>query len=263
MKPMLFAAAGVLAVTVAHAHHGDEVDHSDPAGSELWSDISVAYLGEDAEVRFDQDIRVIMAERVESAHEVPLIVKVPHDLRDMQKFAVLIDNNPIQQVVELIPHRPIESIGMNVRLERSTPVRAAVQGSDGIWYVGTKSVLVMSAGGCSSPNPEGATASVGDVAIRQFERNGGASRLKVRISHPMDTGFVVEDDGDVVPAYYVEQVEIRDSLGPIAEMLTWAAMSSDPVITLDLPEQGQTVRVRARDSQGMEFEGSENAASTM
>ena len=60
---MLFAVAALL-ITAANAR---EVD---PAGSELWEDLSGAYLGEDAEVTFDDSIRLMMADRVESAHEV-------------------------------------------------------------------------------------------------------------------------------------------------------------------------------------------------
>ena len=70
---------------------------------------------------------------------------------------------------------------------------------------------------------------------------------------------MVLDDGDVIPPYYVEKVRIEDEQGPIAEMLTWAAMSQDPVITIDLLEQGQSVRVWGTDSEGLAFEGSENA----
>ncbi len=245
--------AATFAITVAHARDVD------PAGSELWEDLSGAYLGEDATVTFDNSIRVMMADRVESAHEVPIMVKIPHELRDMEELVLLVDRNPIQQVARIMPHRPIESVGMNIRLEESTPVRAAVRGQDGIWHVATKSVLVMSAGGCSSPSPGGdLMATVGDVEIKRFDRHGGASRLKVRINHPMDTGFVVLDDGDVVPPYYVEKVQIEDERGPIAEMLTWAAMSQDPVITLDLLEQGQSLRVWGNDSEGQTFEGLEN-----
>ena len=254
MRSILLFAAAALLITAANAR---EVD---PAGSELWEDLSGAYLGEDAAVTFDNSIRVMMADRVESAHEVPIMVKVPHALRDMQEMVLLVDRNPIQQVARITPHRRIESLGMNIRLEESTPVRAAILDQAGIWHVATKSVLVMSAGGCSSPGPGGdVVAAVGDVKIRQFDRQGGASRLKVRINHPMDTGFVVLDDGDVIPPYYVEKVRIEDEQGPIAEMLTWAAMSQDPVITIDLLEQGQSVRVWGTDSEGLAFEGSENA----
>ncbi len=249
---ILFAVAAVL-VTAAHARG------TDPAGSELWEDLRGAYLGEDAVVTFDDSIRLMMADRVERAHEVPVMVKVPHRLRDMRELVLLVDRNPIQQIARLTPHRKIESVGMNIRLEESTPVRAAVLSPSGIWHVATKSVLVMSSGGCSSPPPEGGpVAAVGDVRIKQFDRHGGASRLKVRIHHPMDTGLVVLEDGNTVPPYYIETVRIEDSEGIIADLLTWAAMSRNPVITLDLPAEGRSVRVSGSDSQGLPFEGSEH-----
>ena len=109
-------------------------------------------------------------------------------------------------------------------------------------------------GGCSAPNP-GATASLGAIAIKQYDRVGGASRLKIRLAHPMNTGFASEDDGTPIPAYYIEALEIFDDDGLVATMETWAAMSADPVITLDLPERRQNIRVYARDSKGLLFEG--------
>ena len=46
---------------------------------------------------------------------------------------------------------------------------------------------------------------------------------------------------------------MNDAKGPIAELETYAALSSDPVILLDLPEQGQSIRVKVKDTHGLEF----------
>ena len=108
-------------------------------------------LGENSKVVFVEDIRVIMQDHVEEPHEVPLIVKLPKRLHNFDRFILIIENNPIQQVIQLNPFKSIEALGMNVRMEDDSPVRAAILGKDGIWNIGSKMVFVASPGGCSSP----------------------------------------------------------------------------------------------------------------
>ena len=78
------------------------------------------------DVVFDGNIRLMMQDKVENAHEVSLVVNLPRYLHDMKEFVLLVDNNPIQQVMRIEPHRRIEKIGTNIRMERTSPVRVAV-----------------------------------------------------------------------------------------------------------------------------------------
>jgi len=227
---------------------------TDPLASDLWPDIRAAHLG-DGPVVFGSSLRVMMPERVETAHSVPMVVKfVGDELAEVEEFVIIAENNPIQGVVRMQPYRRIESVGMDIRLERSSPVRAAARTPDGVWHVGSAFVTVMTQGGCSTPNPDGAAAEIGEIALKTFERLGGAARLKIRINHPMETGFASHDDGTPIPAYYIERLQVTDSAGPVALMETSAAMASDPTIILDLPEARQSVRIDARDSKGLLFE---------
>ena len=52
---------------------------------------------------------------------------------------------------------------------------------------------------------------------------------------------------------FINSIFVDDIDGPIAELETYAALSADPVILIDLPEQGQSIRVKVRDSHGLEF----------
>ena len=237
----------------------------DPTLSENWSQVREEY-SITGKVIFDDNVRVIMQDFVEEPHEVSLIVKIPDYLRSIEEFVLLIENNPIQEAIRIYPHRPIEAVGMNVRLEDDSPVRAALKDSSGIWHVGSKMVFVKSPGGCSLPScdPETQTcetAELGKILISQFNREAGAWRVKTKINHPMDTGFVVADDGDVVPSYYIDQINFSDENGTIAVMETYAALSTNPVIMLDLPSRGQNVRINVRDIKGLHFEATEPAPS--
>ena len=234
------------------------LENLDPQNSLIWNELRLALLGENSRVTFVEDVKVIMQDHVEEPHEVPLIVKIPKRLHAFTKFILIIENNPIQQVIEVNPYKKIEALGMNVRLEDDSPVRAAVLDKEGIWHIGSKMVFVSSPGGCSSPSCDPTVelceqGEIGKIAVKQYIREGQAERIKLKITHPMETGFVVGVDGEIIPEYYVNKIHVDDNNGPIADIATYAALSSDPVILLDLPEKGQSIRVHVKDSQGLEF----------
>ena len=240
-------------------------DLLDPTLSENWSQVRDDY-GITGEVVFDDDIKVIMQDFVEEPHEVSLVVKIPENLQRMQEFVLLIENNPIQKAYHMYPHRLIEAVGMNIRLEDDSPVRAALKDETGKWHVGSKMVFVKNPGGCSLPScdPEiqkCETGEIGKILISQFNREGGAWRVKTKITHPMDTGFVTNANGEVVPSYYIDRIEFSDENGSIAEIETYAALSTNPIIMLDLPTRGQHVRINVRDIKGLQFEAVEPAPS--
>jgi sulfur-oxidizing protein SoxY len=118
--------------------------------------------------------------------------------------------------------------------------------------------FVASAGGCSTPACDPSvevceTGTIGKIAIKQYEREAGAERIKLKITHPMETGFVTDLQGEIIPEYFVKNIHVDDNEGPIADITTFAALSSDPIILLDLPKKGQSVRIHVKDSLGLEF----------
>ncbi len=234
------------------------IDSLNPNNSEIWYDLQNNLLGKDINIVFVDDIKLIMQDYIEEAHKVPLIVTLPKRLHNFKNFVLIIENNPIQQAMAIKPYRPIEALGMNIRLEDDSPVRAAVLGDNGVWYVGSKMVFVASAGGCSTPACDPSveiceTGTIGKIAVKQYEREAGAERIKLKITHPMETGFVTDLQGEIIPEYFVKNIHVDDNQGPIADITTFAALSSDPVILLDLPKKGQSVRIHAKDSLGLEF----------
>ena len=208
-------------------------------------------------VVFDGNIRLMMQDKVENAHEVSLVVTLPHYLHDMKEFVLLVDNNPIQQVMRIEPHRRIEKVGTNIRMERTSPVRVAVLDSSNAWRVVTKKVFVTTPGGCSAPSGSEALNmnDIGRMLVNLYERRVGAMRISTKVLHPMDTGLVLDNDGNVIPEYYIDRMEFSDDGGLIAVIETYAALSANPMVKLDWPEKGQNVRINMRDSRGNIFRG--------
>lgn len=226
---------------------------ADPLGSAIWPDIVEAHLGA-GEVVYDDAVKVTMPRVIWEPWSVPVQIKFAEELGPVNEIFLFAENNPIQTAVQILPQRAVRAVGMNIRLERTTPVRAAARGADGVWHVANVEVTVIGAGGCSTPNVGVAEGEVGVVATRQFDQDDGGSRVKVMITHPMDTGFVEDTNGNAIPAYYIDSITVADERGPIAELVTYAALASDPAFTFDMPDRRQSVRVTARDTLGLAFE---------
>jgi sulfur-oxidizing protein SoxY len=225
---------------------------TDPFDSPVWRDIlEMEFDG--AEVVYDQSIYLVVPDQVEEAFSVPVVMNFAHTPYTVAEIALFAENNPFPIVARIYPQRGFKAVGFDIRLERSTPVRAAIMDGDGVWHVVQKQVLVMTPGGCSAPDGAAGGAAMGKIAMRQFVRTNGGSRLKVRIGHPMHTGLVVDDAGDAIPAQYIERLSVRDEFGGLASMVLWASVAANPVFMFDLPETQQSVRVTAEDTDGTAF----------
>ena len=213
-------------------------DPRDPFKSYAWIDMHKVFLA-GATVRFDERVRVQGPSFAEDPMNVPISVEVSPELGPVERVLVLVDRNPIRQVLEYQPLKALPAIGFRFKLEQASPVRAAVRLRDGSWVVGSTWVD-STGGGCTvsgATRKDGTwSRTLGEVSGRVFERAAasaaGSSRLRVQIMHPMDTGLVAG-----VPAFYVNRLSVRDAQGTeLARMLTWEPVSENPVFSFDFPQ---------------------------
>ena len=246
----LYAVIGLVGIILLH--HVTYEAHAVEVPDEILDEYAIT-----GKIITDGNIRVLIQNEVENAHEVPLVVNLPHYLYDMKAFVILVDNNPIQEVMRIEPHRRIEKIGTNIRLETTSPVRVVVLDSSNVWRIISKNVIVLTPGGCSAPSgiDHLKEADIGKMLVNLYDRRSGAFRIKTKVLHPMDTGLVLDSDGNIIPEYYIDRMEFSDEEGLIAIIETFASLSSNPMVMLDLPNKGQNVRINMRDSQGNRFYG--------
>ncbi len=224
----------------------------DPLASETWADI-VDLEFDGAPMVYDDSFYLVLPDRVEEAFSVPVMIGFADTPYEVVEIALFVENNPFTNVARIAPLRPMGGVGFNLRLERSTPVRAAARDSDGVWHVVHRVVEVANPGGCSAAGG-GLGVAVGEIDMRQFVRTEGDSRLKFRIGHPMHTGLATGPDGNAVPAWHIERMTLAGDRGPLAELTLWASVAADPVFYFDLPESQQSVRISATDTAGEVFE---------
>ena len=150
-----------------------------------------------------------------------------------------VDRNPIRKVLEFFPLGAVPSVSFRFKLEQASPVRAAVRTRDGVWHVG--GTWVDSAGGgCTAPGATRQDGSwsrtLGEVSGKVFPSTPApgaagdlATRLRVRVMHPMDTGVV-----GGIPAFYVNKLSVRDERGTeLLRMNSFEPVSENPVFSFD------------------------------
>ncbi|MEM9388340.1 MAG: quinoprotein dehydrogenase-associated SoxYZ-like carrier [Pseudomonadota bacterium] len=244
----------LLAGSLALAEIAPQSSPVDPLRSPMWTVMHERVL-EGLPYVFDERVQVLAPSAAENPANVPVMVRVA-ELPDVQRMVVFTDLNPIQKVLEYLPERLSASIGLRLKLEQASPVRAAVLTNEGVWHVG--GVWVDAAGGgCTAPSNGRAQGNwaetLGDISYRTWGEEDRLRRLRVRVMHPMDTGLAPG-----IPAFYIERLELHDEEGELlGRLLTYEPISENPFFTLDFGEGERAVRVvrlSGRDINGNRFE---------
>jgi len=245
---MLRVAAAALAVVILASPAA--ATGPDPLRSVMWSDMQALLLG-GAPVLFDERVRVTAPSSAENALNVPVMVDASA-LGKVEEIVVFADMNPIPHVLNYRPTGARPLIGLRLKLQQSTPIRAAAKTPDGVWHVG--GVFVDAAGGgCTSPalahgDPQWER-HLGEVQARAWAPAAdGATRLRFRVMHPMDTGLAPG-----IPAFHLENLTIRDAQGRgLGEIDTFEPVSENPVFTLEVLPAADTnsLRLTGRDNNG-------------
>jgi sulfur-oxidizing protein SoxY len=211
----------------------------------MWQEMHKRLL-DSAPVVFDPRVRVEMPQAAEDSMNLPVWVDASA-LGEVERLIVFAELNPIPKVLEMEPLRVVPRIGLRIKVQQSTPVRAAALTPDGIWHVGGAWVDA-AGGGCTAPSLGSGSADwaerLGEVSARLWAR-GEQSRLRARVIHPMDTGLVAG-----IPAFYLERLELYDPDGALLTRLAlYEPIAENPLLTLDLPRL-TLVALRGRDNNG-------------
>lgn len=223
----------------------------DPLGSMQWPDLKAQFFEANAQVEFDSRVKVQVPEFAEDAMNVPVSFDASA-IAGVKKIVVLVDRNPIRKVLEYIPLTAKPSLNFRFKLEQGSPIRVAALGQDNVWHVG-QAFINAAGGGCTVPGATRADGSwpttLNRVASKMFDANElrNSARLRVQVSHPMDTGLVVG-----VPAFYIEEMVLSDSKKQVlAKLYPFEPVSENPLFSFDFdtPPTGP-LTLSGRDNNG-------------
>ncbi|MDX5409553.1 MAG: quinoprotein dehydrogenase-associated SoxYZ-like carrier [Thauera sp.] len=206
---------------------------ADPLDSARWQDMRAAFFA-DAAVAFDERVQVSAPATAENPLDVPVLVDATHLPGVVEEIVVFADFNPIVKVLDFRPLGARASLGFRLKLQQSSPVRAAARTADGRWHVGGTWVNT-TGGGCTLPSTGSGSAEwqerLNEVSARVWPRIDGGQRLRLRIIHPMDTGLAAG-----VPVFHIDTLTLRDAAGTdLMRIHPAEPVAENPVFTIDLP----------------------------
>lgn len=250
MKYPLTIAAIALAALMSPAEAAALSDAGDPLESARWGDMAKTLLAGEPMV-FDPRVKVIAPTTAENPMQVPVTVDATA-LPNIVEVMVFADFNPIVQILRFFPEEAPAFLGFRVKLQQSTPVRAAVRTADGVWHVGGTWVNTVG-GGCTAPSAAAGSTEwqkrLNEVSGRQWSEGPNAGRVRLRIVHPMDTGLVAG-----IPAFHLEEITFTDAAGKrLMRVQTYEPVSENPVFTLNRGVVDGPLEAAGRDNNGNAF----------
>ena len=221
----------------------------DPLDSPRWEDMRKTFFS-DAKVVFDERVKVNGPAVAEDSLNVPVNVDAS-TLPGVEELIVFADFNPIVKALRFEPGAAQPRLGFRIKLQQSSPVRAAARTADGVWHVGGAWVTA-TGGGCTLPSVGSGSPEwqerLNEVNGKLWPRVDGGERLRMRIIHPMDTGLAAG-----IPAFHIEDIVITDAEGrTLSRIQPLEPVSENPSFTLDLraAAPGARLHVAGRDNNG-------------
>ena len=224
----------------------------DPLNSPLWPSMVDSYLGTEP-IAFDEQVKVFLPPVTEDQTQVPLTVDARGLIGAVDEILVIADLNPFPLTVRFTPVRAQPFLALRMKIEQGTAIHAAVR-QGGEWRVGGR-YLDAAGGGCSVKPPGEARADptdIGEIRARAWVEGDAATRLRLRIAHPMDNGMIANRS-----VYFVETLDVLGPDGaPLAKLVLSEAIAPNPVFTLLIDGEigAGPLRIRARDNNGGDFQ---------
>lgn len=248
----LRVAAAILAIVLAASPSGASSLPADPLDSVMWDNMVERFFA-GGEIVFDSRVGVLIPQSAEDQFFVPVTIDASA-LHGVEEIVVVADLNPIPHVLSYRPESAAPFIGFRLKVEQSTPVRAGVRTSDGVWHMGG-AVIDAAGGGCSAPAQAHAnanwSATLGQTRAVVRREDPDTARLTIRMRHPMDTGLA-----NGIPAFYLSRMSIRAADGrAIAALETHEPVSENPTFTLKakLAHTDMSLSFDGRDNEGNHY----------
>lgn len=222
---------------------------TDPLASPRWDDMRREFFA-GANVVFDALVTVTAPGNAEDPLNVPVNVDASA-LADVREVLVFADFNPIVKVLSFEPVGAAPALGFRLKLQQSSPIRAAARTADGVWHVGGAWVKT-SGGGCTLPSVGSASRQwqqhLNEVSARMWPGVGHGDRLRLRVIHPMDTGLAAG-----IPAFHIDELTVSDGSGrALMRIHAYEPVAENPVFTLDLRKGAAAglLHIAGRDNNG-------------
>jgi len=228
-----------------------------------WHDLRESLFGDR---QIHEDSGVVSLEAPYRAHDaavVPISLDAAFpqsEERYIKTITLLIDENPLPMAgrFHFTPASGLASFSTRVRVNAYTYIRAIAETNDGELFMTKR--FVKASGGCSAPagkDPDEALVRLGKMKLRPGEElvPGELNRAQILISHPNHTGMQMDQmTRRYVPAYFVNNIEVRYADQPVLTVESDISLSEDPSIHFHyVPDGSGELSVKVVDSKEQVF----------
>jgi sulfur-oxidizing protein SoxY len=254
---MLLLRTALLFVALAAPALAEEAGPLRPSAT--WDEIRGDIV--DGEVRDGDALYGIEAPfRAEDAATVPVRITQAAGAPDVRRLILVVDENPAPVAAEFSfgdAMAPLD-LELRVRVDAYSNVRAIIEGADGARHMAGR--FVRASGGCSAPAAKDAAAALaelGRMKVRWLDdAPDGRRRAQVMLRHPNYSGLQRDQVTQLfVPANFVHELEVRQGGELLFRVEGGISISEDPAFRFAYTGSDAPLEVRARDTDGREFQG--------
>ncbi|HSI45592.1 MAG TPA: thiosulfate oxidation carrier complex protein SoxZ [Methylophilus sp.] len=211
-------------------------------------------------VPVSQDIHVEAPQKAENGAVVQVEISSQQGPGNISHIRLLADANPTPLIASFeLGKQVLPKLVTRIKLAQSGELIALMQQTGGQFHQQRREVVVLE-DGCAGNEREEPFASSMKMRARLLEDGPSGkhiTELKIIIVHPMRTGRSKNDDGQLMPAHFMQLMQVSLNGKVIIDAQTGTGISRNPYFTFYLTEAklGDMIAVNWQDNRGFSGQG--------
>ncbi|MGQ2966801.1 thiosulfate oxidation carrier complex protein SoxZ [Methylophilus sp.] len=206
-------------------------------------------------VPVSQNIHIEAPQKAENGSVVQVEIATAQPAGSVSTLRLLADANPTPLIASFeLGKQVLPKVVTRIKLAQSGDLIALIQQTGGQFQQQRRLVIVLE-DGCAGSEREEPFASSMKMRARPLE--DGTVELKIIIVHPMRTGRSKNDEGVLMPAHFMQLMQVLLNGQLIVAAQTGTGISRNPYFTFYLKQAkvGDVIAVHWQDNQGFEGQG--------
>lgn len=196
-------------------------------------------------------ITIIAPDKAENGAVVQVEIKsqIPHT----EAIALFVERNPTPLIANFMLHASVKPhLATRIKMAETSNLKVVVKAGSR-YYTHHKKVVVLE-DGCGG----GEADTKFETSIKMRAKQVDAyTELKAIIVHPMSTGRAKNDQGAIVPAHFIQTMQLTLNGLPVIEAQLGTGIAKNPYFTFYLASAslGQVIELTWQDNQGLNSQG--------
>ncbi len=206
------------------------------------------------------DLQIDAPQKAENGAVVQVELTSKQAAGGVSSLRLLADANPTPLIASFeLGKQVLPKLVTRIKLAQSGEVIALAQQANGQFQQQRRQVIVLEDGCAGSEREEPFASSMKMRARLMDERSPGkpVTELKIIILHPMRTGRSKNDDGQLLPAHFMQLMQVVLNGQVIVDAQTGTGIARNPYFTFYIQEAklGDVIAVNWQDNLGYEGHG--------